>query len=50
MSFKGRTSRAVVTVQDSELSFDFPSNTRLPALGEEMVLWFEPEEALQIFY
>ena len=50
VSFKGRTSRAVVTVQDSELSFDFPSNTRLPALGEEIALWFEPEEALQMFY
>lgn len=48
-SFRGRTCRAVIVVDDLPLTFDFPSNVSLPGPGEPVLLGFDPQEAFQIF-
>lgn len=48
-SFRGRICRAVITVKDIPLTFDFPSKVSLPAQGQEVKLSFDPDEAIQIF-
>jgi thiamine transport system ATP-binding protein len=50
VSFRGGTSKVTITSNGLVLEFEFPSNTVLPAAGEEIVLSFEPDEALQIIY
>jgi ABC-type Fe3+/spermidine/putrescine transport system ATPase subunit len=46
-SFRGSTCRASILVKQTQLSFDFPSNTHLPAVGETVYLSFDPNQALQ---
>jgi len=48
-SFRGNTCRAVITVNDIDLRFDFPSQVHLPQVGEAVRLGFDPQEALQVF-
>ncbi len=50
ISFRGGTSKVAVSSNGLRLEFEFPSNTVLPAVGEEIVLSFDPDEALQIIY
>jgi ABC-type Fe3+/spermidine/putrescine transport system ATPase subunit len=49
MSFRGDMCRAVVAVNGHPLTFNFPSNTILPQVGENVRLSFLPEEAIQLF-
>ncbi|MEJ2711213.1 MAG: ABC transporter ATP-binding protein [Anaerolineales bacterium] len=48
-SFRGNTCRAVITVRDVDLRFDFPSQVHLPQVGETVRLGFDPQETLQVF-
>lgn len=50
ISFRGGTSKVAVISNGLRLEFEFPSSTVLPAAGEELVLSFDPDEALQIIY
>jgi ABC-type Fe3+/spermidine/putrescine transport system ATPase subunit len=50
VSFRGGSSKVSITSHNLPLEFEFPSSIRLPASGEEIVLSFDPDEALQIFY
>ncbi len=47
--FRGSTIRTTLEVKGLELSFDFPSNVRLPAVGDSLQISFDPQQALQIF-
>jgi ABC-type Fe3+/spermidine/putrescine transport system ATPase subunit len=48
-AFRGSLARAVVEIDSARLTFDFPSNARLPEVGENILLSFDPAEALHIF-
>ena len=48
-SFRGSICRTVIDVNGAQLTFDFPSSAPVPGVGEEAVLSFEPERALQVF-
>lgn len=48
--FRGNTVWAEVEVQGQRMRFEFPSRAPLPALGQTLVLSFDPREALQIFH
>jgi ABC-type Fe3+/spermidine/putrescine transport system ATPase subunit len=50
VSFRGGTSKVSITSNGLRLEFEFPSQTVLPASGEEIVLSFDPDQALQIIY
>lgn len=47
-NFQGRTCRAVIAVNGTPLTFTFPSNTRLPEVGNPTRIAFDPKEALQV--
>ncbi len=47
-SFRGSTCQVEVVIQGQTLGFEFLANTSLPAVGEEVSLWFDPDQALQI--
>jgi ABC-type Fe3+/spermidine/putrescine transport system ATPase subunit len=49
VSFRGTICRTVVAVNGTRLTFDFHSSERVPGVGEEVVLSFEPDRAVQIF-
>ncbi|MFO8036099.1 MAG: ABC transporter ATP-binding protein [Anaerolineales bacterium] len=49
-SFSGKTFRTEVDVAGTTLQFHFPAaTTDLPAVGEEVILHFDPYQALQLF-
>jgi ABC-type Fe3+/spermidine/putrescine transport system ATPase subunit len=48
--FRGNTVWAEVEVQGQRMRFEFPSQAPLPALGQPIVLSFNPREALQILH
>ena len=48
-SFRGNSCRITVEVNQTKLTFDFPSNQPVPKVGEGVQLSFEPSEAIQIF-
>jgi ABC-type Fe3+/spermidine/putrescine transport system ATPase subunit len=50
VSFRGGTSKVTIISNSQRLEFEFASNTTLPAPGKELVLSFNPDEALQIIY
>jgi ABC-type Fe3+/spermidine/putrescine transport system ATPase subunit len=50
VSFRGGTSKVSISANSQRLEFEFPSNTALPAPGKELVISFDPQEALQIIY
>jgi hypothetical protein len=50
ISFRGGTSKVSITSNGLQLEFEFPSSTALPGPGEEIVISFDPDEALQIIY
>ena len=47
-SFRGNTCRAVIEIHGVHLTFEFLSNTPLPAEGEPIRLGFDPAQAIQI--
>jgi thiamine transport system ATP-binding protein len=47
-SFRGNTCRAVIEINSVHLTFEFLSNTPLPAEGEHVRLGFDPAQAIQI--
>jgi len=47
-SFRGNTCRAVIEINGIHLTFEFLSNTPLPAEGEHIRLGFDPAQAIQI--
>ncbi|MBN1667374.1 MAG: ABC transporter ATP-binding protein [Anaerolineales bacterium] len=47
-SFRGSLCRVRLKSLGQVLSFDFPSSTRLPDVGENIRLFFDPDEAFQI--
>ena len=49
VAFMGETIRAQIKAQDLELSFEFPSNVRLPATGEEITIYLDTNQKLQGF-
>jgi ABC-type Fe3+/spermidine/putrescine transport system ATPase subunit len=48
VSFRGSIFRVVIKINDYPLTFDFLSNSKIPAEGESIELSFEPEQAMQI--
>jgi len=48
-SFRGNSCRITVEVNQTKLTFDFPSNQPVPKVGEGVQLSFDPSEAIQIF-
>jgi ABC-type Fe3+/spermidine/putrescine transport system ATPase subunit len=48
-SFRGSMYRVVISVKGMLLQFNFPSNVHIPAVGEQVRLGFDPNQALQIF-
>ncbi|MGW8251324.1 MAG: ABC transporter ATP-binding protein, partial [Anaerolineales bacterium] len=48
-TFRGNTCRAVVNVNGIELLFDLPYTAHIPPIGETIRLWFDPQEAIQVF-
>jgi len=50
ISFRGGTSKVAISSNGQRLEFEFPSNTALPAKGEDLEISFDPEQALQIIY
>jgi ABC-type Fe3+/spermidine/putrescine transport system ATPase subunit len=48
-SFRGSICRTVIEVNGAQLTFDFPSSAPVPGVGEEVVVSFEPERAVQVF-
>ncbi|MCK5642799.1 MAG: ABC transporter ATP-binding protein, partial [Gammaproteobacteria bacterium] len=47
-SFRGNTCRAVIEINGVRLTFEFLSNTPLPAEGEQVRLGFDSAQAIQI--
>ena len=50
ISFRGGSSKVSITSHNFPMDFEFPSSLMLPALEEEIVLSFDPDQALQLFY
>lgn len=48
-SFRGRTCRVVVRVNELPLIFDFPATIDLPDTGESIVIDIDPDRSIQIF-
>ncbi len=48
-SFRGSVCRLVLAFNETRLTFDFMSNTPLPAEGEKASIVFDPEQAIQLF-
>jgi ABC-type Fe3+/spermidine/putrescine transport system ATPase subunit len=48
-SFRGSLCRLVILANGIRLTFDFPSNSSLPSVGERTHLVFEPQQAIQLF-
>ncbi|HKZ54136.1 MAG TPA: ABC transporter ATP-binding protein [Anaerolineales bacterium] len=48
-TFRGSTCRLMVDVAGTALRFEFPSRSRLPDVGDPVVLAFDPAEAIQVF-
>jgi ABC-type Fe3+/spermidine/putrescine transport system ATPase subunit len=49
MIFRGSVTRATVAFAETNLSFDFPSYSTLPPIGQPVSINFNPSQALQIF-
>jgi ABC-type Fe3+/spermidine/putrescine transport system ATPase subunit len=47
--FQGSTIRTTLEIDSQLLTFDFPSNISLPAVGEAIQVTFDPDQAFQIF-
>jgi ABC-type Fe3+/spermidine/putrescine transport system ATPase subunit len=47
-SFRGSVCQVIIEVNGVELTFDFPSITPLPAVGQPLQISFDPQQALQI--
>jgi ABC-type Fe3+/spermidine/putrescine transport system ATPase subunit len=47
--FRGSVTRATVAFTETNLVFDFPSQSILPALGQPISINFDPNQSLQIF-
>jgi len=50
VAFRGSTYRAVISVQNTPLIFDFLTSEELPESGSRVCLQFDPTEALQVFF
>ncbi|MBG7610113.1 MAG: ABC transporter ATP-binding protein [Anaerolineae bacterium] len=48
-TFRGGFLRLDIVIQDIELTFDFSSHFSIPAIGEDILLSYDPDEAVQIF-
>lgn len=48
ISFRGNSSRAYLEINSLQLRFDFLANVALPAIGEPVELFFDPDEAIQL--
>ncbi|HEX7975157.1 MAG TPA: ABC transporter ATP-binding protein, partial [Anaerolineales bacterium] len=48
-AFLGSICRAVISIHDLPLSFDFPAGVSLPAPGEPVQLGLDPAQAIQVF-
>jgi ABC-type Fe3+/spermidine/putrescine transport system ATPase subunit len=49
ISFRGTICRMVMAVGDTRLRFDFPSSAPVPGVGEQVLVSFEPDKAVQVF-
>jgi len=49
VTFRGNSSQAKVEVGGVELQFEFLANQRLPEVGENIQVSFDPQEALRIY-
>ena len=47
-SYRGTTCRITVEKNKTRLIFDLPASTPIPAVGQELVLWIDPKQALQV--
>jgi hypothetical protein len=48
ISFRGNTSRVYLEIDSLQLRFDFLANIAIPAIGEPLELFFDPDEAIQL--
>ena len=49
ISFRGTLTRAVITFVQASLTFDFPTQSKLPALGSEIEFGFDPEHGILLY-
>jgi ABC-type Fe3+/spermidine/putrescine transport system ATPase subunit len=49
ISFRGTMCRMVISVDDTRLTFDFPSSAPIPGVGKQVLVSFEPQRAVQVF-
>jgi ABC-type Fe3+/spermidine/putrescine transport system ATPase subunit len=49
ISFRGSLTRAVIAFDRASLTFDFPTQTLLPAIGSEIEFGFDPGSGILIF-
>jgi ABC-type Fe3+/spermidine/putrescine transport system ATPase subunit len=49
ISFRGTMCRMVMSVDDTRLTFDFPSSAPIPGVGKQVLVSFEPQRAVQVF-
>jgi ABC-type Fe3+/spermidine/putrescine transport system ATPase subunit len=48
-SFRGNRQRVTLQVNETQLTFDFPSTFLLPAVGAEMIISLDPLKAIKIY-
>ena len=48
-SFRGNLSRTIISMEGTNLHFDFPSQVALPREGENVIFSFNMNEAVQAF-
>jgi hypothetical protein len=46
--FRGNLCRLISRIGDHTLTFEFPSSTQLPQIGETIELSFDPQQAIQL--
>ena len=49
ISFRGSLCRAVISVNGTALTFDFPATATIPPVGSVVQLSFDPAESIQLF-
>jgi len=49
ISFRGHNNRLVVEIDGQAFTFDFQARSELPKAGDQIVMSFDPNEAIQVF-
>jgi ABC-type Fe3+/spermidine/putrescine transport system ATPase subunit len=49
VTFRGSASKVHISIAEQRFTFNFPTNTALPAKGDIVTISFNPEETIQVF-